>query len=92
MARYYSYGAGRIIPVPGGIRTAAFPRRFLKNVEIMTETYCGTKQNRFVLLHELGHLTGVLGDDSGDNQSKADSFNQKILNDCFGVKNWQPPQ
>jgi hypothetical protein len=24
----------------------AFPRRFLKNVEIMTETYCGTKQNR----------------------------------------------
>jgi hypothetical protein len=46
MARYYSYGAGRIIPVPGGIRTVAFPRRFLKNVEIMTETYCGTKQNR----------------------------------------------
>ena len=43
----------------------------------------------FVLLHELGHLTGVLGNDVV-NPALADAFNEKILKDCFGV-NWQPP-
>jgi len=41
------------------------------------------------LLHELGHLTGVLGNDVV-NPALADAFNEKILKDCFGV-NWQPP-
>jgi peptide deformylase len=48
-----------------------------------------TNFDAFVLLHELGHLTGVLGDDIRD-QALADAFNAKILNDCFGVSNWQP--
>jgi len=61
----------------------------------------GTDFRAFILLHELGHLTGILGDDSispGDpngtnqqHQTLADGFNAKILNDCFGVTNWQPP-
>ncbi len=48
-----------------------------------------TDFDAFVLLHELGHLNGVLGDDRKD-PSLADKFNQKILKDCFGV-NWTPP-
>jgi RHS repeat-associated protein len=50
-----------------------------------------TNFDAFVLLHELGHLTGVLGDDRGKNQSLADNFNAKILNDCFGIADWHPP-
>jgi RHS repeat-associated protein len=50
-----------------------------------------TNFDAFVLLDELGHLTGVLGDDRGKNQPLADAFNTKILKDCFGI-NWQPPQ
>jgi predicted HD phosphohydrolase len=42
----------------------------------------------FVLLHELGHLTGFLGDDR-TNQSLADAFNAKIFKDCFGIT-WTP--
>ncbi len=48
-----------------------------------------TNFDAFVLLHELGHLNGVLGDDNKD-PALADAFNAKILNDCFGVSNWQP--
>ena len=51
-----------------------------------------TDFDAFVLLHELGHLTGVLGDDTGKNQPLADAFNAKILNDCFGIAGWKPPQ
>jgi hypothetical protein len=40
--------------------------------------------------NKMGHLTGVLGDDAVKNQHHADDFNAKILNDCFGVQNWQP--
>lgn len=43
----------------------------------------------FVLLHELGHLNGVLGDDNKD-PKLSDQFNEEILKDCFGV-NWTPP-
>mgnify|MGYP000940732449 CR=1 FL=1 len=43
-----------------------------------------TAFDAFVLLHELGHLMGVLGDDR-TNQSLADDFNAKILKDCFGI-------
>jgi hypothetical protein len=42
----------------------------------------------FVLLHELGHLTGSLGDDT-TNQSLSDIFNAKIFKDCFGIT-WTP--
>ena len=43
----------------------------------------------FVLLHELGHLTGKLGDDT-NNESLSNAFNQQIMTDCFGKKNWKP--
>lgn len=43
----------------------------------------------FLLLHELGHLTGRLGDDRSD-PSLSDTFNQRIMVDCFGKKNWKP--
>ena len=46
-----------------------------------------TRFEAFNLLHELGHLTGVLGDDR-NNQGLSDAFNAKILKDCFGIKNW----
>jgi hypothetical protein len=49
-----------------------------------------TNFDAFVLLHELGHVTGVLGDDTGKNQPLADAFNAKILNDCFGIADWKP--
>jgi hypothetical protein len=40
----------------------------------------------FVLLHELGHETGVLGDDTtASGAAAAAQFNVQILNDCFGV-------
>jgi RHS repeat-associated protein len=48
-----------------------------------------TDFDAFVLLHELGHLNGVLGDDNKD-PNLSDQFNEKILKDCFGV-NWTPP-
>jgi hypothetical protein len=37
----------------------------------------------FVLLHELGHEAGVLGDDNAT-PALSDAFNQEILTDCFG--------
>jgi len=43
----------------------------------------------FVLLHELGHLTGVLGDDVKE-PGLSDAFNKNIMKDCFG-KDWNPP-
>jgi hypothetical protein len=48
-----------------------------------------TNFDAFVLLHELGHLTGVMGNDIGKNQKVADDFNKKIQKDCFGVS-WKP--
>jgi len=50
-----------------------------------------TKFDAFDLPHELGHLTGALGNDIQD-PGLANAFNAKILNDYFGIKNWQPPQ
>jgi len=38
-----------------------------------------------VLLHELGHLTDTLGDDT-KNPDLSDAFNKSILSDCFGKK------
>ena len=43
----------------------------------------------FVLLHELGHLTGKLGNDIKD-PGLSDAFNQQIMANCFGNKNWRP--
>jgi RHS repeat-associated protein len=40
----------------------------------------------FVLLHELGHLTGTLGDDL-TNPNLSDTFNVDIMKDCFGSGN-----
>jgi hypothetical protein len=65
------------------------------NSVLLHDMGTGLKQTNFdafVLLHELGHLTGVLGNDAGKNQPLADAFNAKILNDCFGVAGWNPPQ
>jgi RHS repeat-associated protein len=46
-----------------------------------------TQVEAFVLLHELGHETGVLGNDNpgSGGESAAAQFNVQILNDCFGV-------
>jgi hypothetical protein len=53
-------------------------------------TGLGDKDFRaFTLLHELGHLSGNLGDDWTD-PTLADAFNARIMKDCFG-KNWTPP-
>ena len=41
-----------------------------------------TDLRAFILLHELGHLTMVLGADR-HNQPLADAFNKKIAADCF---------
>lgn len=49
---------------------------------------CGVAR-AFVLLHELGHLSGKLGDDR-TNTSLSDSFNRQIMADCFGRKEWNP--
>ena len=46
-------------------------------------TLNGAETRAFVLLHELGHLTGALGDDR-ENQTISDNFNRSILRDCFG--------
>jgi len=49
-----------------------------------------TDAEALVLLHELGHETGLLGDDSpaaGESGRQAsDAFNLKILINCFGLK------
>jgi hypothetical protein len=56
----------------------------------------GTNLQAFVLLHELGHLTGLFGstdeDGSGPKaQENQDANNTKILQDCFG-KQYKPVQ
>jgi len=38
-----------------------------------------------VLLHEIAHLTGKLGDDR-KNSSLSDGFNASIAKECFGKK------
>ena len=44
------------------------------------------EENRvLILLHEVAHLTGRLGDDR-KNQQLSDEFNQSIARDCFGKK------
>jgi RHS repeat-associated protein len=47
-------------------------------------TLNATETRAFVLLHELGHLTRTLGDDTGSNSSLGDDFNRNILKNCFG--------
>ncbi len=44
----------------------------------------GQDTRALVLLHELGHLTGDLGDDRGSNYGVGYAFNRRILQDCFG--------
>ncbi|MEO8661607.1 MAG: hypothetical protein ABI693_24270, partial [Bryobacteraceae bacterium] len=45
----------------------------------------GANFQAFILLHELGHLMGVYGenDDDGANQAHQDANNALILKDCF---------
>ena len=46
----------------------------------------GTKENQaLVLLHELGHLMGVLGDDRS-NPGLGEQFNKDLARNCFGKK------
>lgn len=36
-----------------------------------------------VMLHELGHVLGVFGADTGDNKTNGDNT-RKVLDNCFG--------
>jgi len=46
-----------------------------------------TDLEAFVLLHELAHLTGKLGDDTTtDGAAAAAQFNKQSLTNCFGLK------
>jgi RHS repeat-associated protein len=67
------------VSVPGGVVT----------VRADMGTGLGDKDFRaFTLLHELGHLSGKLGDD-GTDPTLADAFNTRIMKDCFGMS-WTP--
>lgn len=50
----------------------------------------GTKFQAFVLLHELGHLTGVFEPDSAS-QSKNYENSDKVLDKCFGGMRLKKP-
>ena len=48
----------------------------------------GTNFQAFILLHELGHLTGIFPEDPDGGTNWANS--KRVLSDCFGIKKDEP--
>ena len=87
--QFFADDSGKLVGANGKNYTLGNPRGFFTNIKTDSFLFKGSAFQSLVLLHEIGHLTGVFGPDNpnvvGKDKAQENSatFNDKVLKNCF---------